>query len=92
MSQNVLVVALVILPMLGLACLSVAENLEESGLDGWFTASLFHMELLGAPPAAPRHECRFYTASLLPIDLMTQSSNRFVLSRLLVSPAMSTVR
>ena len=26
--------------MLGLACLSVAENLEESGLDGWFTASL----------------------------------------------------
>ena len=41
MSQNVLVVALVILPMLGLACLSVAENLEESGLDGWFTASLF---------------------------------------------------
>jgi hypothetical protein len=36
-SQNVLVVVLVILPMLGLACLSVAENLEESGLDGWYS-------------------------------------------------------
>ena len=36
--------------MLGLACLSVAENLGESGLTEWFTANQFHVELLGAPP------------------------------------------
>ena len=33
MPQNVVGFALVILPMLGLACLSVAENLGESGLN-----------------------------------------------------------
>ena len=44
MSQNVVGCALVILPMLGLACLSVAENLGESGLNEWFTANQFHME------------------------------------------------
>ena len=44
MSQNVVGFALVILPMLGLACLSVAENLGESGLNEWFTANQFHVE------------------------------------------------
>ena len=49
MSQNVVGFALVAFGdtayvMLGLACLSVAENLGESGLNEWFTSNQFHME------------------------------------------------
>jgi len=60
---------LVLLPMLGLACLSRSWEGAESQV--WMDGS--PSALREAPPAAPRHWCRFHTANFLHIVLSSSS-------------------